>query len=199
MESNDRGELLACVGSHGTIFPLPRERVHRDAVHHLVVRVLTFNRRGRFLVQRRSLTKESCPGAYTDSASGHVSFRLQLLFNRAEVLREEAIRELGEEVGLSVIDREGPLIKPFHRPVYSPDACETSHCFVAAVQGKLRASDEVDPSKTGFVGRQRLESMLGREEFVPVARELWLALLQHLGKQEPMEAFFPLRKEAGMD
>lgn len=190
MESTD--ELLACMGSKGTIFPLPRERVHRDAVHHLVVRVLAFNRRGRFLVQCRSLTKESCPGAYTDSASGHVSFRLQLLFNRQEVLREEAIRELGEEVGLSVIDREGLLIKPFHRPLYSPGACETSHCFVAAVQGRLRPSHEIDPAKTGFVGRLRLERMLEQEDFVPVAKELWKALLQHLGRRDPLETLFPV-------
>lgn len=192
MEDDGRGELLACIGSEGTIFPMPRDRVHRDAVHHLVVRVLAFNRRGRFLVQRRSLSKESCPGAYTDSASGHVSFCLQLLFNLQEVLREEAIRELEEEVGLSVIDRDGPLIKPFHRPLYSPSACETSHCFVAAVQGRLKPSDEVDPSKTGFVGRLRLQKMLEQKEFVPVAKELWLALLKHLGSREPLEAIFPI-------
>jgi len=179
------------MGSRGTIFPLPRERVHRDGVHHLVVRVLAFNRGGRFLVQRRSLSKESCPGAYTDSASGHVSFRLQLLFDLQGVLREEAIRELYEEVGLSVIDRGGLLIKPFHRPLYSPGAYETSHCFVAAVQGRLRPSDEIDASKTAFVGRVGLERMLEREEFVPVAKELWKGLLQHLGTREPLKALFP--------
>ncbi len=181
---------MACIGAKGTIFPLSRDRAHKDRVHHLVVRVLAMDARGRFLVQRRSPTRESYPGAYTDSASGHVSFRLGLLFDLQRALLEDAARELEEEVGVTVANRNGPLIRPFGRPVYSPDAYETSHCFVARVGGKIRPSDEVDPAKTRFVGRPRLERMLEKEEFVPVARELWRALLEELGNRDPEDVFF---------
>ncbi len=183
-------EILACVGRNGGVFPLAREHVHRMNIHHLVVRVLAFNPRGEFLVQRRSEAKESCPGAYTDSASGHVSFRMGLLFDLPHGLEREAIRELNEEVGVSVTEKDGPLIQPFSRPSYSPGASETSHCFVAAVSGEVRPSKEVDPIRTGFVPRSDLERMLVEETFVPVAKAYWQELLDVIGDCDPLRFFF---------
>jgi isopentenyldiphosphate isomerase len=183
-------ELLACVGGKGTLFPLARGLVHARGIHHLVVRVLAFNREGEYVVQRRAETKESCPGYLTDSASGHVTFRLGLLFDLAAGLAHEASRELLEEVGLVVVGSESPLIRPFSRPRFSRDACETSHCFVAAVGGKVKPSGEVDPAETGFLPSRRLKEMLGTETFVPVARDYWLELLEEVGEEDPFSHFF---------
>ena len=184
-------EVLACVGMSGRIFPLDRERVHREGIHHLVVRVLAFDPGGRYLVQRRSESKESCPGYYTDSASGHVSFSFGLLFDREGALKEESTRELEEEVGLSPVEGEnGPLIRAFSEPARPPGSSETSHCYVAVVEGEPRPSDEVDPAGTGFVGRGRLVEMMEEEKFVPVARDFWLELLSEVGEENPCRAMF---------
>lgn len=184
-------ELLACVGSRGTVFPLPRRLVHARGIHHLVVRVLAFNRDGEYVVQRRAETKESCPGYFTDSASGHVTFRLGLLFDLDQGLADEASRELLEEVGLAVAGSGSPLIRPFSEPRFSRDACETSHCFVAAVDGKVKPSREIDPVRTGFVPPERLREMLGTGTFVPVARDYWLELLEEVGEgNDPWSHFF---------
>jgi len=170
---------------------MPRSTAHRQGVHHLVVRVLAFNREGEYLVQRRAEKKESCPGFYTDSASGHVSFSLGLLFQPEVVLLGESSRELEEEVGLSPVGgEEGELIRPFSVPRYSPEAFETSHCFVAAVEGEVVTSEEVDPARTGFVGRDRLVEMLGSGKFVPVAREYWWELLREVGEGNPWDVIF---------
>jgi len=191
LTGKDRHEVLACLSGSGSPFPLTRERAHRERVHHLVVRVLGFNRAGEFLVQRRSASRETHPGAYTDTASGHVSFHLALLFDPLGVYLSEALRELEEEMGVSVLGGKGsPLIRLFGEPRYSAEAFETAHCFVAAVEGRPRPNDEVDAAGTGYVSRNELERMLVEEEFVPEARDLWLDLLRSVGPRNPFDVFF---------
>lgn len=191
MTGKDSDEILACLSGSGRPFPLARERAHRERVPHLVVRVLGFSAAGEFLVQRRSASRETHPGAYTDTASGHVSFHLALLFDPPGFYVSEALRELEEEMGVSVLGEKGsPYIRPFGEPRYSPEAFETAHCFVAAVQGQPRPNDEVDAAGTGYVSRSELEKMLAEEEFVPEARDLWLDLLRYIGPNNPFDFFF---------
>jgi isopentenyldiphosphate isomerase len=186
----DGDEVLACVGTNGGIFPLPREQAHREKIHHLVVRVLACNPDGEFAVQCRSASRDTYPGRFTDSASGHVSFQLGLLFDLAGVLQREALRELEEELGLSAIYGNGHMVRPFHRPTFSPEACETSYCFVVASSGKIQPSDEVDGSRTRFVSKEELGRMLSAESFVPEAEGYWLALLEELEDRDPLRTLF---------
>ena len=187
----DATELLACISRNGVIFPLSREQVHKERIHHLVVRVLAFNTQGEYLIQSRSASRDTYPGAYTDSASGHVSFQISLLFDLDKLLKKEAIRELKEEMGLSILHRDGALIRPFDPPAYSLEAFETSYGYVAVVCGKLRPNDEVNPSKTRFVRQSELERMLAEEVFVPEAKSYWQAVLHEVGDRNPFTTFFP--------
>ncbi len=186
----DFGELLACVGPNGALYPLERKKAHEKGIHHLVVRVFAFTREGEFLVQNRAADRGTYPGCYTDSASGHVPFSFGLLFDREKALLSEALRELREEVGVSVLMRDSPLMKAFGEPYYSEEAFETSHCFVAAVERDLRPGDEVDPGRTRFVARRTLRRMLRQNRFVPEARMIWRVLLDHLGRRDAMAALF---------
>jgi len=180
-------EMVACVGSRGTVFPLPRSVAHRRRIHHLVVRVLATNRQGLLLVQRRSATRETYPEHYTDSASGHVSFSFNLLHDLDGELRRQAERELYEETGLRVVQRH---IQPFGEPLSSDDAFETSYTFVAEVAGELRASAEVDATRTRFVMPEELRRMLRDEPFVPEAKMLWSELLGTIGSRSAFQVFF---------
>jgi isopentenyl-diphosphate delta-isomerase type 1 len=71
---------------------LPRPVVHRDGHRHRAVHVLVFGSDGRLFLQKRSMTKDTFPGAWDSSASGHL--------DSGEDYDACAIRELREELGL---------------------------------------------------------------------------------------------------
>lgn len=73
-----------------------RAEVHRRGLIHRAVHVLVFNARGDVFLQKRSMTKDTFPGAWDSSASGHV--------DSGEDYDACAVRELREELGL-VLDR----------------------------------------------------------------------------------------------
>jgi isopentenyl-diphosphate delta-isomerase type 1 len=71
-----------------------RREVHRLGLKHRAIHVLVFNRRGEIFLQKRSMTKDTFPGAWDSSASGHV--------DTGEDYDSCAVRELREEIGLAV-------------------------------------------------------------------------------------------------
>jgi len=73
---------------------LPRTQVHRRGCKHRAVHVLVFNARGEVFLQKRALTKDTFPGAWDSSASGHVA--------SGEGYDTAVKRELREELGLVV-------------------------------------------------------------------------------------------------
>lgn len=70
-----------------------RDAVHHDGDWHLSIHVWVISGND-VLLQKRSIKKESYPGCYDVSASGHVSF--------GEHVRVAASRELYEETGITV-------------------------------------------------------------------------------------------------
>jgi 16S rRNA (adenine1518-N6/adenine1519-N6)-dimethyltransferase len=98
---------------------LPRRAVHRDGHKHRAVHVLLFDARGRIFLQKRSMTKDTFPGAWDSSSAGHLA--------SGEDYATGAARELGEELGWSAAD---PL-----RPLFKIAACaETGQEFVWVYQ-----------------------------------------------------------------
>ncbi|HXR07361.1 MAG TPA: 16S rRNA (adenine(1518)-N(6)/adenine(1519)-N(6))-dimethyltransferase RsmA [Candidatus Acidoferrum sp.] len=82
---------------------LPRRVVHRDGHRHRAVHVLVFDGRGRIFLQKRSMTKDTYPGVWDSSASGHLA--------SGEDYAAGAERELREELGWSGADAPRPLFK----------------------------------------------------------------------------------------
>jgi isopentenyl-diphosphate delta-isomerase len=82
---NDRDEIIG---------RLPRFEVHRDGHKHRAVHVLVFNARGDVFLQKRSSKKDTFPGVWDSSASGHV--------DSGEEYDACAVRELREELGLAI-------------------------------------------------------------------------------------------------
>ena len=80
---NDRDEV---VGS------APRVEVHARGLLHRAIHVLVFDRTGRVFLQKRSLRKDTAPGCWDSSCSGHV--------DAGETYEAAAVRELFEEIGL---------------------------------------------------------------------------------------------------
>ncbi len=71
-----------------------RREVHSRGLRHRAVHVLVFNRAGELFLQKRSLRKDTAPGAWDSSASGHV--------DSGEDYDACAVRELREEIGLAL-------------------------------------------------------------------------------------------------
>ena len=82
---NDRDEVI---GQN------TRREVHRLGLKHRAVHVLVFNRRSEVFLQKRSMSKDTFPGAWDSSCSGHL--------DGGEDYDACAIRELREEIGLVV-------------------------------------------------------------------------------------------------
>jgi protein-tyrosine phosphatase/isopentenyldiphosphate isomerase len=80
-----------------------RREVHRRGLKHRAVHVLVFNSRGEVFLQKRSMTKDTFPGAWDSSASGHV--------NAGEDYDLCAVRELKEEIGLTLEEPPGRWFK----------------------------------------------------------------------------------------
>lgn len=81
----------------------PRREVHARGLLHRAVHVLVFNVRGEVFLQKRSMSKDTCPGLWDSSSSGHV--------DAGEAYDACAVRELREEIGLVVAQPPERLFK----------------------------------------------------------------------------------------
>ena len=72
----------------------PRQVVHARDLLHRAIHVLVFNVRGEIFLQKRSMMKDTAPGLWDSSTSGHV--------DAGEDYDACAVRELHEEIGLTV-------------------------------------------------------------------------------------------------
>jgi isopentenyldiphosphate isomerase len=70
----------------------PRREVHARRLRHRSIHVLVFDQAGRVFLQKRSQAKDSCPGRWDSSCSGHL--------DAGEDYDVAATRELREEIGL---------------------------------------------------------------------------------------------------
>ena len=85
-------EIFDVVNDHDQV--IGRERrseVHRTGLKHRAVHVLMFNTKGEVFLQQRSMTKDTHPGVWDSSASGHL--------DSGEDYNACAIREVREELG----------------------------------------------------------------------------------------------------
>lgn len=71
-----------------------RIEVHARGLLHRAVHVLVFDDHGRLFLQKRSMKKDTSPGLWNSSCSGHV--------DAGEDYDTAAVRELKEELGLTV-------------------------------------------------------------------------------------------------
>lgn len=69
----------------------PRSVVHAEGLKHRAVHVLVFNEENELFMQKRSMNKDTWPGAWDASCTGHV--------DAGETYKEAAFRELEEELG----------------------------------------------------------------------------------------------------
>jgi len=95
MSPSSPNELLPVVdGRDRPLRPAPRGEVHAQGLRHRAVHILVFDPSGPLYLQKRSMSKDTHPGKWTSSASGHVDW--------GEDYGPAARRELAEELGLAL-------------------------------------------------------------------------------------------------
>ncbi len=94
-EAQNQDELFDVVNEQDEVVrQATRGEVHRQRWLHRAVHVFVFDRQGRVFLQKRSMAKDTNPGCWSPSASGHV--------DAGEGYDEAALRELREEIGVEL-------------------------------------------------------------------------------------------------
>jgi 16S rRNA (adenine1518-N6/adenine1519-N6)-dimethyltransferase len=159
---NDRDEVIG---------QLPRRIVHRDGHKHRAVHVLVFDSRGRIFLQKRSMTKDTFPGVWDSSASGHLG--------SGEDYAGGAERELREELGWSA------PVRP--RPLFKIAACaETGREFVRAYQCEAEGPFTLHPEEIergAWFTRTEVNHWLARTpgDFAPCFALIWKKWISQAG------------------
>jgi isopentenyl-diphosphate delta-isomerase len=111
----------------------PRAEVHVRKLRHRAIHVFVFNNHAELFIQKRSANKDSFPGCYDSSASGHLG--------HSEDYDACAIRELCEELALNVLPSQ--LQKHFKL-----EACEqTGWEFVWAYSLQTNEQPRINPNE----------------------------------------------------
>ncbi len=142
-----------------------RAEVHARKLFHRAVHILVFDRDKRIYLQKRSLLKDTCAGLYSTSCAGHV--------DAGETYDQAAVRELGEELGITLPPGQSPefLFK-------SPPSEETGWEFIHVY--RLQWDGPITPAPAEIAGDWRgsskeLEIFLRRdpERFSPSFLHVW--------------------------
>jgi len=75
-----------------------RNEIHQEGIWHRSVHIWVLNDKEELLIQRRALEKESHPGLWDVSCAGHIE--------SGDSSRQAAVRELKEELGLTIQPEE---------------------------------------------------------------------------------------------
>lgn len=155
-------EMDAVIDQH------PRSEVHRLGLRHRAVHILIFNERSEVFLQQRSLSKDSCPGVWDSSSSGHL--------DTGESYGDAAVRELEEELGLI-------LSQPLESLFKLPASLATGMEFCWVYRGKAEGPFVLQPTEVrggGWFFRWQIESWLERspEDFASGFRAVWDGFLR---------------------
>jgi len=141
----------------------PRREVHARGLLHRAVHVLVLNSRSEVFLQKRSMSKDTSPGLWDSSASGHV--------DSGEDYDACAVRELREEIGL--VTTRTPL------RLFKIAACgETDQEFVWVYQLESEGPFTLHPGEIergGWYAPETVSRWLAEkpEEFTSSFRSIW--------------------------
>lgn len=143
-----------------------RKEVHSAGLRHRAVHVLVFNPSGALFLQKRAQSKDTAPGAWDSSTSGHV--------NTGESYDACAVRELEEEIGWRTTE---PPPRWFRLPACDDTGQEFVWVYRLEAAGPFTLNAE-EIERGGWMATHEIARRLRDhpEEFAPAFRLIWRKL-----------------------
>ena len=149
-----------------------REEVHRQGFLHRSTHLLVFDDKGRVLLQKRSIEKDTFPGKWDSSVSGHV--------DSGEHYDECIVREAKEEIGL---DLEGVPEKLFKIEACEQTAQEFTWVYRTISTGPFSFDkNEISEIRWNTSDEVRRLLALDPESFSPAFALVWSILEESAGQ-----------------
>lgn len=113
-----------------------RAQVHALALRHRSIHLIVENAAGEILLQKRSMQKDSHPGMWESSVSGHL--------DQGETYEQAVLRETKEEIGITI----RPPQRLFKLPAQEDTGWEFACVYKTISEGPFQAApDEIDELK----------------------------------------------------
>lgn len=143
-----------------------RERravVHARGLWHRAVHILVFNQAGQVFLQKRSMIKDTAPGCWDSSCSGHV--------DAGEDYDVAAVRELREELGLNV---SASLERIFREQARRETGWEFVWVYRLRHEGPFELHpDEIERGEWRTPAEVTAEMARVPDNYAPAFRHLW--------------------------
>ncbi|MFT7495695.1 MAG: isopentenyl-diphosphate delta-isomerase type 1 [Urechidicola sp.] len=157
-------ELLDVVDENDQVVAVKtRGEIHAKGLLHRAVHILVFNQKGDLFIQKRSMSKDECPGFWDTSAAGHV--------DSGEDYVNCAIRELYEELGITV---KLPLEFLFKLKPEMSSGMEHTTVFSYVDEGPFQLQkEEIDEGN--WISKKEMDQRVGSADptLTQVVSKIW--------------------------
>lgn len=157
--TDPQNEPFVEVDAHDHVIgTLPRRVAHAEKSRiHRSVGILVFDSQGKLFLQKRSRTKDTYPGYWTISASGHPRSGM--------TYRQAAINELWEELGIT---EAVPLKRLGKRLMHYPQETEYETFYQTVYDGPLSLHpEEIATGKWFTLNRRFYDDFLKKSKISP--------------------------------
>ncbi len=140
-----------------------RGEIHSKGLMHRAVHILVFNHQGDLFIQKRSMSKDECPGLWDTSVAGHV--------DSGEDYVSCAIRELSEELGIMV---ESPLKFLFKLQPKMSNGMEHTTVYSYVDEGPFQIQkEEIDEGN--WISKAEMDQRVGSSDpaLTQVLCQIW--------------------------
>lgn len=161
----------------------PKSKIHSKGYFHNTVHIWFYTLEGTILLQQRAASKVICPLLWDVSVAGHI--------DAGETLKSGAIREIKEEIGLSISENDLNKIGVFECFQSYPNGIidnEFHHTFIAELKTNIDQlipqKEEVEALKLVSIDdfQQLLENSRNNSHFVASNRKYYEFVINSIKK-----------------
>ena len=141
------------------IWKISRKEAHKSPhIIHRASAVLVFDKKGKLLIQKRSLTKDTAPGCWGHSVGGHVGY--------GENYLAVAIRETQEELGIIIASKDlQPLGKLLTVAPWEKEMIKVYK--LSLKENPMLHPNPEEVSEVKFVDTETLKEMIKTQKWTP--------------------------------
>lgn len=143
---------------------ITRYQAHNSPhIIHQATVILVFDKEGKLVIQKRSLTKDTCPGYWAEGVGGHVKY--------GEDYLSVAVREIQEELGITAsLENLQPLGKIITISNWEKEMTQV-YKYILPDDFTFHI-DPKEVSEVKFIDKKTLKKMLKTEKWTPSSLQI---------------------------